>query len=149
MLGSYFDGVVPEGNVPGAAGRLPALARDVAARYDRAVEEVALSAGVAAVWELVHEANRYLVETSPWAVAKDTQKRDELGAILYASAEVLRILAVLVFPVMPGAAVRLWSQLGMERPLEAERLPRAAAWGGLEAGTRTTKREALFPRLES
>jgi methionyl-tRNA synthetase len=50
---------------------------------------------------------------------------------------------------MPGAAERLWSQLGISEPLGGQRLPEAARWGGLAPGTKTTKGESLFPRLES
>jgi methionyl-tRNA synthetase len=68
---------------------------------------------------------------------------------LYASAETLRILGVLIYPIMPTAASRLWVQLGIDQPLEAQRLPGAARWGLLESGTVTAKGEGLFPRLES
>jgi methionyl-tRNA synthetase len=88
------------------------------------------------------------VEKEPWAIAKDEARRGELGSILYASAEVLRILAVLIFPIMPRAATALWGQLGIPEALESQRLPESAGWGGLAAGTRVTKGDALFPRLE-
>jgi methionyl-tRNA synthetase len=102
------------------------------------------------MWELVGAANKYLVETEPWALAKDADRRDELGAVLYTAAETLRILAVLVSPIMPQAAARLWSQLGLDelRPLDEQRLPAAAGWGGLPPGTRTAKGPSLFPRLD-
>jgi methionyl-tRNA synthetase len=150
MLGSYFDGAVPDPGADGraAAGSLPEVAGQVAARSDAAVSEVAVTSAVAAVWDLVAEANRYLVEKAPWAMAKDEARREELAAVLYASAEVLRILAVLVSPAMPRAAQRLWEQLGIAEPLSGQRLPAAAGWGGLVPGTATTKGEALFPRLE-
>ena len=59
-----------------------------------------------------------------------------------------RILAVLVSAAMPAAAERLWTQVGMTSPLDAARLPAAAAWGGLQQGTATKRGEALFPRLD-
>jgi methionyl-tRNA synthetase len=149
MLGSSFDGVVPEPGAEGVEDDLPALIADVARRYDEHMSELALSPALAAVWEVVGRANRYLVERQPWNVAKDEARRGELAAILYASAETLRILAILIGPIMPGAAQRLWEQLGIEQPLEAQRLPSAAVWGGLPPGTKTAKGDALFPRLDS
>jgi methionyl-tRNA synthetase len=110
---------------------------------------VALSPALAAVWDIVGAANRYMVERSPWHLAKDDSKRDELGSILYASTEVLRILTVLVSPVMPGTAARLWEQLGIPEPLEVQRLPEGARWGLLAPGTPTRKGDALFPRVEA
>jgi len=110
---------------------------------------VELSPALAAVWDIVDRANHYLVEKEPWKLAKNEANRDELASVLYASAETLRILAVLTFPVMPRAASVLWSQLGVPEALEAQRLPGAANWGGLASGTKTTKGESLFPRLEA
>jgi methionyl-tRNA synthetase len=121
----------------------------VARRFDEHLSRVELTPGVAAAWDLVGRANQYLVEKEPWKSAKDPARRDELGSVLYAAAETLRVLAVLISPVMPRAAARLWEQLGVEAPLVDQRLADAAVWGGLRPGTRTTKGEALFPRLES
>jgi methionyl-tRNA synthetase len=149
MLGTAFDGVVPEPAAEGVEDDLPALTADVVRRYDDHMAELALTQALAAVWEIVGRANRYLVERQPWTLTKDEARRDELAGILYASAETLRILAVLIRPIMPGAAARLWEQLGIEEPLDAQRLPQAAVWGGLRPGTTTAKGDALFPRLDS
>jgi methionyl-tRNA synthetase len=111
--------------------------------------DVQITPAVATVWEIVDRANGYLVEKEPWKIAKDPSRRDELASVLYAAAETLRILAVLISPVMPSAAERLWTQLGTEAALGEQRLPAAAEWGLLAPGTRTTKGEPLFPRLDS
>ena len=55
----------------------------------------------------------------------------------------------MIRPIMPAAAARLWEQLGIADPIDAQRLPAAAEWGGLAVGTKTSKGEALFPRLDS
>jgi methionyl-tRNA synthetase len=148
MIDRYFGGQVPEPLAGEAASDLPATVRDAARRYDELVDELALSRALAAVWDVVDRANGYLVEKEPWALAGDQGNRAELSSVLYAAAEVLRVLAVLISPAMPRAAVRLWDQLGIEGPLAAERLPKAAEWGGLPSGTRIRRGEALFPRLE-
>ena len=150
MLGSYYAGQVPDPSRDARAGAIASLAPDVVARVDAAMDAVALSQAVAAMWELVDAANKYLVETEPWALAKDADRREELDAVLYIAAETLRILAVLISPVMPEAAARLWSQLGLDdaTPLGEQRLPAAARWGGLTPGTKTAKGSSLFPRLE-
>ncbi len=149
MIESSFEGRVPEPAVEGAAADLPEVTADAARRYDDHLLAVRLHDGLGAVWGIVDRANRYLVEKEPWKVAKDEGRREELGSILYAAAETLRILAVLIQPIMPGAAERLWEQLGVGEPLGHQHVPEAAAWGLLEPGTRTTKGGALFPRLES
>jgi methionyl-tRNA synthetase len=149
MLAASFDGVVPEPEAGGFEDDLPALTADVVRRYDEHMAALALTQALAAVWEIVGRANGYLVERQPWTLANDEMRRGELAGILYASAETLRILAILIAPIMPGAATRLWEQMGIDEPLEAQRLPGASAWGGLRPGTKTVKGDSLFPRLDS
>jgi methionyl-tRNA synthetase len=149
MLGSYFGGRVPEPRVDGAEADLPAVVAEAARRYDELMLAVQLQPALAAVWEIVARANRYLVEKEPWKLAKEPAKREELASILYAATETLRILAILIQPIMPGAAERLWEQLGVELPLASQHVPDAVAWGGLAPGTSTAKGGALFPRLDS
>jgi len=96
----------------------------------------------------VDRANGYLVEKAPWKLAKDEASRDELSGVLYASAELLRILAIMIQPIMPGAAERLWEQVGVAEPLGHQRVPGSVEWGGLVPGTSTTKGGSLFPRLD-
>jgi methionyl-tRNA synthetase len=151
MLGSNFSGEVPDADDRSEAGRLPDLAAQVSGRYREHMAALELTQAAGVVWDLVGEANRYLVEKEPWALARDGSRGKELAAVLYAAAEALRIVAVLVSPLMPLAGARLWSQLGLDEtvPLEGQRLPEAAEWGGLPPGTVTTKGIALFPRLSS
>ncbi|MGH2636695.1 MAG: methionine--tRNA ligase [Actinomycetota bacterium] len=149
MLGSYFGGAVPAPGGPGAEEDLPKVTEDAAGRYDEHMRALALSQALAAVWDIVGRANGYLVEKEPWKIAADESRREELAGVLYAAAETLRILAILILPIMPGAAERLWGQLGIGEPLRSQRLPGAARWGLLEPGTATSKGEALFPRLDS
>src|SRR5439155_16144178 len=128
---------------------LPRVVDEATSTYDRLMLEVALTPALAAVWGVVTRANQFLVEKEPWQLAKDDANRDQLGSVLYAAAEMLRVLAVLVRPIMPSAAARLWDQLGIEASLEDQHVPAAAAWGLLQPGTRIRRGEALFPRLDA
>jgi methionyl-tRNA synthetase len=148
MIGSYFDGTVPEPTVEGSASDLPEVTAAALRSYDENMVAVRLQPAVTALWEIVTRANRYLVEKEPWKFATDVSRRAELGSVLYAAAETLRILAVAIQPIMPGAAASLWAQLGVPEPLSEQTLPGVGVWGGLRAGTSTTKGEGLFPRLE-
>ncbi len=59
---------------------------------------------------------------------------------------------MLLNPVMPRTAQKLWDSLGAETSLGAladQRIADAADWGRLPAGATVTKGAALFPRLES
>ena len=68
--------------------------------------------------------------------------------VLYNLAEALRLTALLTFPATPGAAQELWRRLGVDGELDRASFAVDGKWGGLAAGSRTTKGDALFPRLE-
>ena len=149
MLASNYEGLVPEPTADGAESDLPAVISDAIARYDEHMLAVQLQPALVAVWDIVARANQYLVEKAPWKLAKDLAAADELSSVLYASAETLRILAIAVQPIMPGAAERLWEQLGIPEPLAHQHLPSAGEWGQLRPGTKTTKAGSLFPRVDA
>jgi methionyl-tRNA synthetase len=63
------------------------------------------------VWAVVAEANRYFAGEAPWALAKTDPARQR--TVLYVTAEVLRQVAILVLPFMPGSAARLLDLLAV------------------------------------
>jgi methionyl-tRNA synthetase len=70
-----------------------------------------------------------------------------VDAVLGDALEILRIVAVLVSPAIPGAAAEIWRRLGLPgSPLE-ERLPEAVRWGGYPGGLVVHRGPPLFPRL--
>jgi methionyl-tRNA synthetase len=148
MAGSYFDGKVPEPASRKAQGFLATHAEQLAKAFDERVLALELTEAVAALDDFVRHANRYLVERAPWSMAKDPDRRQELSDVLYEALEALRLIAVFASPVMPGAAARLWEQLGIGESLESQHLPAAATWGLLQPGTKTAKGDSLFPRLD-
>src|SRR2546426_775409 len=131
MIASYFDGVVPE---PGPDAGQGALEDAVAAAlpvYRQGMESFAFHEALEAAYGVVREANGFIVTTAPWNLAKEPDQRAKLGSVLWASAEALRVLAVLLSPVMPRACGKLWGQLGVEGPLDAVGVEQAS-WGGLQ-----------------
>src|SRR5712691_624615 len=59
MLGSYFDGVVPEPTEGGWEADLPDVIAEAVERYDEHLLAVRLTAGLAAIWDIVSRANQY------------------------------------------------------------------------------------------
>jgi methionyl-tRNA synthetase len=146
MLESNYDGVVPESD--GVASDLGGAVTDAVSACDRHMLALELQPALSAVWSVVDRANGYLVEKAPWKLSKEPGREAELATVLYAAAETLRVLAILIQPVMPSAAQRLWDQLGIGGAVADRRIPEDVAWGGLKPGTATHKGEALFPRLD-
>ena len=103
-----------------------------------------------AVLRLAEEANAFVEAEKPWRLRKD-RKTDRLGAVLYQLAEVVRIIAILISPVVPKAAHGVFDQLNwkMELSGKEERFSlKDAEWGGLPDGHVVGKPIPLFPRIE-
>jgi methionyl-tRNA synthetase len=93
------------------------------------------------------------LEQEPWKVAKDESEAGQarLATILYTAAEALRATAVLLNPLMPTAAQKLWDSLGAADELgslASQTIGTVADWGRLPAGATVHKGDILFPRLE-
>jgi methionyl-tRNA synthetase len=103
--------------------------------------EQAFHRALETLWQVVGDADRYVNEQAPWALKKSDPKRME--TVLYVLAEVIRHLAILVQPVVPGAAAKLLDQLAVP----AERRDFAALAMPLAPGTVLPKPEGIFPRF--
>ncbi len=136
MVAKYCDAKVPRG-APAAGRSWPLEA--VLARY----EDLDFSGALADVMARVSVANQSIVNFEPWVAAKDPARRQELDAFLYELLEEVRLVAVLVSPVMPRAAGRIFAMLGTEGPGPAD-----LAWGRLQPGRPLGQIEPLFPRIE-
>ncbi len=153
MIEKYFEGKVPtpspEGDVRYDTLLHTAIAdiSDVCGYYD----VLNFSRALERIWGLIAEVDKYLVLQQPWALAEDASKRSQLGTILYAAAESLRIACHLAHPVLPDATTKIWKSLGLSgTPSELQFDARVSQdnWGRLLPGTRIGKPEPVFPRIE-
>jgi methionyl-tRNA synthetase len=96
-------------------------------------------------FKLVSRANKFIDETEPWKLAKDDASQPRLAGVLYTLLEALRVSALLLTPILPGAAGRMWEALGLKD--RERRLDDAMAWGELD-GYAVAAAEPLFPRIE-
>ncbi len=143
MLERYRAGVVPSAPPSTLGERFANLGARVAAHLDA----IGFREALEAIWELVTALNREIDERKPWELHKRGESA-ALDGVLYDLCEGLRFLAHLTAPFVPGAALNIWHQLGLEgEPGGAWRTE--LVWGGLAPGTRTVPSAApLFPRLD-
>jgi methionyl-tRNA synthetase len=140
MLKRYRNGVVPA-----PSEELAAQASKVIADTRGLLEENQLQAALLAIWSLITRANQYVDQTAPFKLAKDPAQAKRLDEVLYNLAEICRILAVLLWPFLPGTATRIYAQLGLTSVPDQFS---AASWGGLVSGHLIGEPSPLFPRKE-
>src|SRR3546814_10137209 len=77
----------------------------------RSMQAQAFHSGLAAVWEIIGEANRYVDAQAPWALKKSDPAR--MATVLYVLAETIRRIALVIQPFMPGSAAKILDQLAV------------------------------------
>ena len=133
-------------------GQVPKVSTELALDTEKVVEETRtlllqnhLQGALQSIWSLVTRANQYVDHTAPFKLAKDPAKAERLDEVLYNLAEVCRILAVLLWPFLPGTAGKIYTQLGLTGAPDQYA---AAKWGGLATGHSIGTPAPLFPRKD-
>lgn len=149
MLSRYCGGKVPRVAGGADSGGLPALSEVCIANAVELYRKFAFSKALETIWSLLARTDKYIVEHKPWELARadDSDSRIQLEATLYNTAEALRIACVLLAPVIPAGAQRIWELLGQSGGVAEQRLDQLR-WGGLAAGTAVGAQTAVYPRLD-
>jgi methionyl-tRNA synthetase len=95
--------------------------------------------------------NLQIEVSAPWKLAKE-ENNEPLDSLFYGLMESLRIIAILISPVLPQAAHKIFDQLNWKKELSGkeERFSLAdAEWGRLPDGHVVGKPVPLFPRIEA
>ena len=159
MAGRYLGGERPAPASGAGPSVLAAAWTETLPRFIAALESCELHDALAALWEFVGAANRFVDAEQPWTLAKAANAGDEeagtrLRATLGDLVEACRLLGLAAAPFLPGTAPRVLSQLGYTYAYGPDGNGGPAIldelrWGA-HAGTSGTLAapEPLFPRLD-
>lgn len=147
LIETNFEGNLPDSynkvdRVKELKQQAEALSKTVYAH----IENFAPDKAVADSMNLVKAGNKFFNDTAPWILAKEG-KTKELGGVLNACCEVLRIVSVLLYPVMPAKMKELRSVLGLKDG--SLNLENTGKFEFLKPGTKIDLKEAIFPRMDS
>ncbi len=127
---------------------LKETAQTVRGELDKALDNFEFARALGFIWRLVNRANKYIEETAPWALAKETAKKRRLCTVLYNLAEAIRQATIMVSPFMPGVPARVWRQLGLTHVPEVQTWDSLSAWGAIPDGIKIRRGEPIFPRID-
>ncbi|MGY6645587.1 MAG: methionine--tRNA ligase [Salinarimonas sp.] len=144
MIGKHCAAAVPEPDAFSEADRaMLDQAEALPGKVRGAMEDFALHQALAEIWAVVGEANRYFASQEPWALRKSDPPR--MATVLYVTAEVLRIVGILVQPFIPDSASKLLDLLAVSPD---QRLIAAIGEGGrLTPGAALPAPQPVFPRF--
>jgi len=117
------------------------LAKD---EYLRKFDDFDFSGAMDELWKVIARVDKMITGSAPWILIKDENQAETLNAVLFRSAEVLRWLSVLLYPVMPRAAQEIYRQTGLKEDV-SKIDPKSLKWGELPAGTPIGEIKAVFP----
>ena len=83
--------------------------------------------------------------SAPWKLAKDPTHSEALDHVLFALAESLHVIGVLLSPILPRSAREIFYQLNVHD----ENKLSDATWGCLPDTHRLGKPTPVFPRIEA
>ncbi|HKE07579.1 MAG TPA: methionine--tRNA ligase [Candidatus Acidoferrum sp.] len=148
LIEKNFAGKIPK---PGArqpqdealANEAQAAIGDVLENYDK----LSFARALETIWSVIGAADKYLTSEQPWALGNSEDEQARKGTILWTTAELLRIVTALAYPVLPESAAKVWSLLGQPVAVGKFELD-GMRWGQLVPATALGKAQTLFPRVD-
>jgi methionyl-tRNA synthetase len=108
------------------------------------INSLHISEALEDIMNIARRCNKYIDETTPWALAKDENNKDRLGTVIYNLLEVIRFIGVLLQPFMPETSEKMFKQLNTN----ITSLDSLTSFDGLKIGDKVSNAEPLFMRID-
>jgi methionyl-tRNA synthetase len=146
MIISNFEGKLPAPR-DGSEGfsDLLSQAEQLPERVMKYINDFQIGLAIDEIMNAVRSANKYFDSNAPWKAIK-AGNIDAAGGVLYACSEVIRIVATLLYPVMPKKSAEILAVFGLCR--NALSINAARTFYYLQPGTEVKIGSSIFPRKE-
>ncbi len=112
MTNKYFGGTVKAGEITEDCDKdLIATAEETIKNYYAKMDSYHNADACETVMNLAKRCNKYIDETTPWALAKDEANKPRLEAVLYNLLECIRLLGIMLSPIIPDSCNSIKTQL--------------------------------------
>jgi methionyl-tRNA synthetase len=148
MIQNSYAGKIPKPGVlqpPDTA--LAKQAQEAIGEVMEQYNNLGFSKALEEIWALIGATDKYLTTEQPWALTDSEADQRRRATVLWTTAEVLRVVTALTYPVLPESTTKVWALLGQSGQLGAVNLE-GLSWGQLKPGTSLGKSQALFPRVD-
>jgi methionyl-tRNA synthetase len=108
----------------------------------------AFSEALTAIASAIALVDQFLTSRKPWSATESEFSQRGRRSTLYTAAESIRIITALLYPFMPYATAKVWTQLGLGDIEQAAKNGdlNNLEWGGLKPGTKLGELGPIFPR---
>ena len=80
-------------------------------KVDECMDKLEIGRAIDEIFEVLRKSNKYIDDTTPWAMAKDEAMKDRLETVLYHLLESIRICAFELSPFIPETSEKIFEQL--------------------------------------
>jgi len=153
MVEKYYGGIIPERPKSAGSSAGGSKIREIINGLPDAMKanmaELNFSGALAAIWELINTANKYIEDSKPWALFKE-KRDDELKSVIHDLLESLRVITIAISPFMPATACEMWRQLAFSGDISKSLFGDIKGGSArIEPGLKINKGNPLFPRIKS
>ena len=116
FIGKHFESKIPTRiNLDKSEDELLGQIKDEIAQYKEAMDNFKLKDAVNSVRNIARLGNQYFSSTEPWHLVKTD--KEKAGNVLNISAKIVEILSVLLWPITPETAEKIYSAIGFNNKI--------------------------------
>ena len=148
MTEKYNNGIVVKNdNLPieEIDKELIECAKETITNFENYMDDYKTNEAISEIWKLISKANKYIDLSTPWILAKE-EKTERLNQVLYNLLETIRIVTIPLQCFFVDTPAKIFEQIGVGK--EDTTWESSKTFGVLKDGTKVTKGEILFPRIE-
>jgi methionine--tRNA ligase len=147
MVEKYNNGLIIKENIENEDidNELINMASSLIINVEKNMDLLKISDAITQILEVISKANKYIDLSTPWLLIKEG-KPQRLNQVLYNLVETIRIIAIALKPYMIETPDKIFSQICVNKDIQT--WDSAKKFGLLENGTKISKKDNLFPRIE-
>jgi methionyl-tRNA synthetase len=144
---SYLEGKVPDNTgLRSCDEEVLHHMRGLIHQADAAYKEFSLRKATAILMEMAQAGNVYFDHQKPWNLRKDPALRKDLEAVIYTCLEIIRLIALVADPIIPGTSTKILEFLHLK---SNDLIPwDQFVFQNLKAGAHLKVPEILFRKIE-
>ena len=113
MINKHCNSRIPRGNnISDTEKKFLAKLFDLLPELSLHIDNQEINLYLKKIWDIVAETNKYFNDSKPWEL-KDTNK-ESFENILYVTAEIIKQIAIMIYPAMPQTSVKILSLFSIE-----------------------------------
>jgi methionyl-tRNA synthetase len=121
-----------------------------AGKIEQGISDRNFADALSGITTAIASVDQLLTSRKPWAATDTEISQAGRRSTLYSAAEAIRIITALLYPILPFATAKVWSQLGLgDIELAAKNGElNDLQWGELKPGTKLGQLAPIFPRAD-